>query len=98
MKRERPDIDWCKLKIILVRLQQVYGLSEEGRLNWSKETAENFLSEIKSKLCRDAAPPSNDNKYTDMPESATDIGEQKSQVGLPSFKPPYSHKIENFFD
>ena len=42
MKQDREDIDWAKLKLIVSKFKKDFGLSEEGRLNWTEELAQNF--------------------------------------------------------
>ena len=42
MKQGREDIDCAKLKLILSKFKKDFGLSEEGRLDWTEELAKNF--------------------------------------------------------
>ena len=42
MKQDREDIDWTKLKLIVSKFKKDFGLSEEGRLDWTEELAKHF--------------------------------------------------------
>ena len=59
MKEEREDIDWAKLKLIVSKFKKDFGFSEEGRLDWTGEIAQNFVTELKLKLKLDSNPASN---------------------------------------
>ena len=70
MKQERPDIDWCKLRLILARLKRDFGVSATGRLNWTLDIAQNFLTEMKAKAKLNVGP---DN--LDLLNSVRDVGQ-----------------------
>ena len=48
MVREREDIDWGKLRLIVSKFKKDFGVSD-GKLNWTQQIADNFVSELKSK-------------------------------------------------
>ena len=57
MNQDREDIDWAKLKLIVSKIKKDFGFSEDGRLDWTDEIAQNFVTELKLKL--DNNPASN---------------------------------------
>ena len=59
MKEEREDIDWAKLKLIVSKFKKDFGCSEEGKLDWTGEIAQNFVTELKLKLKQENNPASN---------------------------------------
>ena len=59
MNQDREDIDWAKLKLIVSKFKKDFGISEEGRLAWTDEIAQNFVTELKLKLKFDNNPTSN---------------------------------------
>ena len=59
MNQDREDIDWAKLKLIVSKFKKDFGFSEEGRLAWPDEIAQNFVTELKLKLKQDNNPASN---------------------------------------
>ena len=59
MNQDREDIDWAKLKLIVGKFKKDFGFSEEGRLVWTDEIAQNFVKELKLKLRLDNNPTSN---------------------------------------
>ena len=59
MNQDREDIDWAKLKLIVSKFKKDFGCSEEGRLDWTDEIAQNFVTELKLKFKLDSTPASN---------------------------------------
>ena len=55
MNLEREDIDWARLKLIVSKFKKDFGVSGEGRLDWTEEIAQNFVTELKLKLANNPA-------------------------------------------
>ena len=50
MKDDREDIDWGTLRLIVASFKREFGLTENGRLGWTKDIAESFVAEMRSKI------------------------------------------------
>ena len=50
MALEREDIDWGKLRLIIAKFKYDFGSTEDGKLCWTSDFAENFVAELREKI------------------------------------------------
>ena len=95
MIQEREDIDWAKLKLIVCKFKKDFGVSEEGKLDWTGEIAQNFVTELKLKLKQDKNPASDilDNEGDSSNEKQNEIVDEVSDIKVEQVSQPVKRKM-----
>ena len=90
MKEDREDIDWAKLKLIVSKFKKDFGVSGEGRLDWTEEIAQNFVTELKLKLENN---PASNNMGDEGDSSNEKQNEKVSEVSDTKVTQPEKRKM-----
>ena len=85
MVLEREDIDWGKLRLIVSKFKKDFGFSD-GKLNWTQQIADNFVSELKSKNNNSASQVLERVKSPDVDNSCISDQKQNSVKVNPTEK------------